>query len=98
MNRDNIKEKIIVMEIVITPGCRYFPEFLNETSQRELLDHIQKALCEAPLFHPTMPRTGKPFSVRMSNMGEIGWVSDKKGRLSLSSRSSANQKKMAANA
>ena len=65
------------MEIVITPGCRYFPEFLNETSQRELLDHIQKALREAPLFHPTMPRTGKPFSVRMSNMGQIGWVSDK---------------------
>ncbi len=65
------------MEIEITPGCRYFPEFLNKTSQRLLLDHLKKALHEAPLFYPTMPGTGKVFSVRMSNMGEIGWVSDK---------------------
>ena len=26
-----------------------------------------------------MPRTGKPFSVRMSNCGPLGWVSDKAG-------------------
>ncbi len=65
------------MEVAL--GCQYFPQFLNETSQRELLGHIQKALCDAPLFQPTMPHTGKAFSVRMSNMGEIGWVSDKEG-------------------
>ena len=32
----------------------------------------------APL-RPTMPRTGKPFSVRMSNCGPLGWVSDQAG-------------------
>jgi alkylated DNA repair protein (DNA oxidative demethylase) len=26
-----------------------------------------------------MPRTGKPFSVRMTNCGELGWVSDETG-------------------
>lgn len=26
-----------------------------------------------------MPRTGKPFSVRMSNCGPLGWVSDRRG-------------------
>jgi alkylated DNA repair protein (DNA oxidative demethylase) len=26
-----------------------------------------------------MPRTGKPFSVRMSNCGPLGWVSDETG-------------------
>ena len=26
-----------------------------------------------------MPRTGRPFSVRMSNCGELGWISDEKG-------------------
>ena len=26
-----------------------------------------------------MPRTGKPFSVRMTNCGPLGWVSDKAG-------------------
>ncbi|GEP08237.1 hypothetical protein MMMDOFMJ_0905 [Methylobacterium gnaphalii] len=26
-----------------------------------------------------MPRTGKPFSVRMTNCGQLGWVSDRDG-------------------
>ena len=33
----------------------------------------------APLFQPRMPRTGKPFSVRMTNCGPLGWVSDAGG-------------------
>ena len=33
----------------------------------------------APFYTPTMPRTGKPFSVRMTNLGVLGWVSDKDG-------------------
>ncbi len=65
------------MEIEIAPGCRYFPDFLNQAAQQKLLEHIQKALLKAPLFQPTMPKTGKPFSVAMSNMGTLGWVSDK---------------------
>jgi DNA oxidative demethylase len=36
-------------------------------------------LAEAPLFRPRMPRTGKPFSVEMSNCGQLGWVSDEAG-------------------
>ena len=28
---------------------------------------------------PRMPRTGKPFSVSMSNCGALGWVSDESG-------------------
>lgn len=34
---------------------------------------------QAPLYRPEMPRSGKPFSVRMSNCGSLGWVSDKQG-------------------
>ncbi len=26
-----------------------------------------------------MPRTGRPFSVRMANLGPLGWVSDRRG-------------------
>lgn len=33
----------------------------------------------APLFVPVMPRSGRPFSVRMTNCGDLGWVSDKAG-------------------
>ena len=31
----------------------------------------------APLYVPTMPRTGKEMSVRMTNCGTLGWVTDK---------------------
>ncbi len=31
----------------------------------------------APLFQPRMPKTGKPFSVEMTNCGPLGWVSDR---------------------
>jgi alkylated DNA repair protein (DNA oxidative demethylase) len=40
---------------------------------------IGAVLAEAPPFTPRMPRTGKPFSVRMSNCGPLGWVSDRQG-------------------
>ncbi len=36
-------------------------------------------LAAAPPYTPRMPRTGKPFSVRMSNAGPLGWVSDAAG-------------------
>ena len=32
---------------------------------------------EAPLYTPTMPRSGTPMSVRMTNAGPLGWVTDK---------------------
>jgi alkylated DNA repair protein (DNA oxidative demethylase) len=34
---------------------------------------------KAPFFQPRMPGTGKPFSVRMTNCGSLGWVSDERG-------------------
>ena len=32
-----------------------------------------------PLYRGAMPRTGKPLSVRNTNLGPLGWVSDIKG-------------------
>jgi alkylated DNA repair protein (DNA oxidative demethylase) len=60
-------------------GLRLVPGFLPEAEQSALLDTLRRALTEAPLFTPTMPRTGKPFSVRMTNLGPLGWVSDREG-------------------
>ena len=40
---------------------------------------IRALLPEAPLYTPTMPNSGKPLSVRMTNFGEVGWMSDKAG-------------------
>lgn len=52
---------------------------LTAVEQRRLLKAIDAIASEAPFFKPTMPRTGKPFSVRMTNAGSLGWVSDKVG-------------------
>jgi alkylated DNA repair protein (DNA oxidative demethylase) len=55
------------------------PGWLSPAQQRALLAEIRAALAAAPLMRFTMPRTGKAFSVPMSNFGRLGWVSDKDG-------------------
>jgi alkylated DNA repair protein (DNA oxidative demethylase) len=52
---------------------------LSPPEQVRLLAEVRAVIAQAPLFLPTMPRTGKPFSVRMTNCGLLGWVSDKVG-------------------
>jgi alkylated DNA repair protein (DNA oxidative demethylase) len=61
------------------PGLRYAPGYLSAAEQHDLLAAIRAILREAPLFTPRMPRSGKPFSVRMGNCGPLGWVSDETG-------------------
>lgn len=63
----------------VVPGLVYSPGFLDEAAQATLRDTVLAILAEAPPFRPTMPRTGQPFSVRMSNCGPLGWVSDAAG-------------------
>jgi alkylated DNA repair protein (DNA oxidative demethylase) len=55
----------------------YFPDRLDEAAQTALLAEIRRIIAEAPLFTPTMPRSGTPMSVRMTNCGRLGWVTDK---------------------
>ena len=66
--------------IAMTPlpdGIHHIPGALSADAQKALLDDIRAIVAEAPLFTPVMPRTGKPMSVRMSNCGQLGWVTDK---------------------
>ena len=65
--------------VSITPGVDYFPGFLDRAAQEALRDEVLAILDDAPPFRPRMPRTGKPFSVIMSNCGALGWVSDERG-------------------
>lgn len=60
-------------------GVEHHPGVLNRPTQKALVEALRKAAIQAPLFTPIMPRTGKPFSVRMTNLGSLGWVSDKAG-------------------
>lgn len=65
------------MATTIREGITFYPGRLDAAAQGYLLDQIRAAAREAPLFVPAMPKTGKPFSVRMTNMGSLGWVSDR---------------------
>ncbi len=65
--------------IEIASGVAYFPNFLDRAAQEALLADVRAILAAAPAFRPRMPRTGKPFSVSMSNCGPLGWVSDESG-------------------
>jgi alkylated DNA repair protein (DNA oxidative demethylase) len=60
-------------------GLRHLPGLLAEAAQRELVALVLRAVEQAPWLTPTMPRTGRPFSVRMTNLGPLGWVSDRAG-------------------
>jgi alkylated DNA repair protein (DNA oxidative demethylase) len=55
----------------------YLPGKLKDADQAKLLRALRAVMEEAPLFTPTMPRSGKPMSVRMTNCGPLGWVTDK---------------------
>jgi alkylated DNA repair protein (DNA oxidative demethylase) len=57
-------------------GLKYLPQCFDKTAQEDLLADVREVVAAAPLFQPVMPNTGKPFSVRMSNCGPLGWVSD----------------------
>ena len=37
---------------------------------------MRAVIAAAPLYVPRMPRSGKPMSVRMTNCGALGWVTD----------------------
>lgn len=61
------------------PGLRYLPGYLDPTDQKDLLAELRAAVQRAPFMTPVMPRTGRPFTVRMTNLGPLGWVSDRAG-------------------
>ena len=60
-------------------GLELRPGYLDRADQEALLAAVREAIRQAPLYTPTMPRTGQPFSVRMTNCGPLGWVSDDAG-------------------
>ncbi|MBY5762630.1 alpha-ketoglutarate-dependent dioxygenase AlkB [Rhizobium leguminosarum] len=58
-------------------GIRHLPGYLDRARQEALVEVIRTVVAEAPLYVPAIPGTGKPMSVRMTNCGPLGWVTDK---------------------
>lgn len=65
--------------LTLAPGLIHIPGYLDGAARQSLAQAVASVLEAAPPFTPLMPRTGKPFSVRMSNCGALGWVSDVAG-------------------
>jgi alkylated DNA repair protein (DNA oxidative demethylase) len=60
-------------------GFRILPGRLDRPAQEALLAEVFARVKRAPFFTPTMPGSGTPMRVRMTNFGPLGWVSDKLG-------------------
>ena len=65
--------------MLLAPGQTLRHAYLDRPAQEALLAELRAVIAAAPLFTPRMPKTGAPFSVRMTNCGELGWVSDAGG-------------------
>ena len=58
-------------------GFAHHPLYFSPEQQAALIDAVKAGVSQAPFYQPTMPRTGAPLSVVMSNFGPLGWVTDK---------------------
>ena len=62
---------------LIQNGFEIYKDALNAETQAKLVEVVRQMVAIAPLYQPTMPRTGTPLNVKMTNLGKYGWVSDK---------------------
>src|ERR1043166_4940829 len=60
----------------LAPGVTLVPGYLDRAAQFAMLAAVRAVIAAAPLYVPRMPRTGKPMSVKMTNCGALGWVTD----------------------
>ncbi|MBI1260206.1 MAG: alpha-ketoglutarate-dependent dioxygenase AlkB [Rhizobiales bacterium] len=60
-------------------GVTLYPGYLDGAAQADLLAELAQAGVFAQAYRPTMPRTGKPWSITQFNLGPLGWVSDISG-------------------
>jgi alkylated DNA repair protein (DNA oxidative demethylase) len=60
-------------------GLRVVPGYLDRRAQEELLAALREVMRRAPVYTPRMPKSGQPLSVRMTNCGGLGWMTDQDG-------------------
>ncbi len=62
----------------VMDGFSLFPGALGPEAQQALAAEVLALERTAPFYRPVTPG-GKPFSVQMTNLGPLGWVSDRAG-------------------
>jgi len=63
----------------LAPGLTLFQRHLDDAAQHAFAGEVADAVLQAPWYVPRMPRSGRAFSVKMTNCGSLGWVSDREG-------------------
>jgi alkylated DNA repair protein (DNA oxidative demethylase) len=69
----------VLTGLAVAPGVMLWRTRFSRAEQQTLLDDVMARIAQAPFYRPVMPGSGKEFSVRESNFGPLGWVSDKTG-------------------
>lgn len=59
-------------------GFRLWPDCLSVEEQADLATEVLAVVADAPFYRPVTPG-GRPFSVMMTSLGPLGWVSDRTG-------------------
>jgi alkylated DNA repair protein (DNA oxidative demethylase) len=65
--------------VFLAPGLIFARGYFDGARQQALAADVAAIAARAPWYTPRMPRTGRPFTVRMTNCGPLGWVSDADG-------------------
>jgi alkylated DNA repair protein (DNA oxidative demethylase) len=60
-------------------GLRVVPGYFDRPAQEKLLAVLREVMRRAPVYTPRMPKSGHPLSVRMTNCGALGWMTDAGG-------------------
>jgi len=60
-------------------GLALYPNLLSEGEQHALMRALEAAFEAAPPYKPLMPGSGQPWSITQTNLGELGWYSDRAG-------------------
>jgi alkylated DNA repair protein (DNA oxidative demethylase) len=60
-------------------GLRIVPGYLDRPAQEAMLAAVRAVIARAPLYTPRMPKSGTPLTVRMTNCGPLGWMTDERG-------------------
>ena len=71
-------KKVVATQGLNIRGVILYRSFLDAAAQARLVEILREAVREAPFFRPVTSR-GQQMSVRMTSLGEVGWVSDRRG-------------------
>jgi len=59
-------------------GLRIIPGYLDRKAQEAAVAVLRQIIAAAPLYTPCV-QSGKPMSVKMTNCGPLGWLTDARG-------------------